>query len=237
MSSNSLPVPGDIIFTDRGLYKHYGIYIGKKQVIHFAGPKGHETDPNLADIIQTSIEDFLKGDDLAIERDSAHFIYKPFPLKEIVRRAKSRLGKGFGKYNLEDHNCEHFANWCKYDVEFSRQVENVASTIVKVAKPFLLLFYLFSSKTTGEKILSFGMEDVIRFFKSENRFNLLKSNPALIPVVIREQNEDGSYTIYCCIYNKKTAQIEDNNAYSGVTSCIRDDLQKAFGDHDMIILQ
>ena len=237
MYSNTLPSPGDIVVTDRGLYKHYGVYIDRGQVIHFAGPKGHETDPNLATIIHTSIDDFHKGDDLFIERDSADFIYKPFPPKEIIKRAKSKLVTGWGKYNLEDHNCEHFANWCKYDVEFSRQVEKVASTIVKVTKPLLLLLYLFSSDANEEKILSFGMEDVVRFFKSRDRFKLLQSNPSLIPVVGKAKNADGSHTIYCCIYNKKTSKIVDDSAYIGVTSCIRDDLRKAFGKKNMIILE
>ena len=70
-TSGILPKPGDVIYTKRNKhtsfgipwpeYKHYGVYIGDYQVIHFSGSKGHETDANLAEIIQTSLRGFLKG--------------------------------------------------------------------------------------------------------------------------------------------------------------------------------
>ena len=33
------PEPGDIIFVNRGLYKHYGVYVGNNRVVHFAAKK------------------------------------------------------------------------------------------------------------------------------------------------------------------------------------------------------
>jgi hypothetical protein len=119
------PRPGDVIFADRGLYKHYGVYIGHNKVIHFSGPKGYETKASMADIIQTSTEDFLKGDLLEIQDDGDKV---PLPRKEIVRRAKSRLHKCKGDYSLIFNNCEHFANWCRYNEHISKQVENGAQT-------------------------------------------------------------------------------------------------------------
>ena len=32
--------PGDILYINRGLYKHYGIYAGNSIVIHYAAPDG-----------------------------------------------------------------------------------------------------------------------------------------------------------------------------------------------------
>ena len=118
--SNPIPSPGDIVFTDRGLYKHYGVYIGHNSVIHFAGPKGHETDASMADITKTSLEDFLRGDLLEIQDDDGR---EPLPKREIIRRARSKLYSCKGDYNLLFNNCEHFANWCRYDEHTSRQVE------------------------------------------------------------------------------------------------------------------
>ena len=135
MSFNfSVPAPGDIIYADRGLYKHYGIYIGEGQVIHFAGPKGHETDPALADVIQTSLKDFLKQDLLCVQENNGK---KPLPVSEVVQRAKPRLGKCKGTYNLAGNNCEHFANWCRYGTNESQQVDAVATCLAKIIKSIL----------------------------------------------------------------------------------------------------
>lgn len=242
MAENTTPIPGDILFTDRGLYKHYGVYIGHGQVIHFAGPVGHETEAHLADIIQTSIKDFLRGDELYIERYPDYFKYKPFEPKEVINRAKSRLGMEKGKYNLADYNCEHFANWCKYGVEFSSQVEQVAAAIVKITGPVLKFLYWLSSTpndTTypAEKIVdSVGLEDILRFFKEYNRLKLLRSDSNLLPIVIKEQFDE-NFSVIGCLFNKSTKEIINGNTFIWQTEHLEDDLVKIFGDHDMIILQ
>ena len=115
-----IPSPGDIVFTDRGLYKHYGVYIGHNSIIHFAGPKGHEIEVSQADIIETSVKDFLRGDLLEVQDDDGR---EPLPRKETIRRAMSKLYSCKGDYSLLFNNCEHFANWCRYGEHTSRQVE------------------------------------------------------------------------------------------------------------------
>ena len=125
-----LPQAGDVIFTERknfkGLpipYRHYGIYIGYKQVIHFRPPKGcEEINSSQADIIQTTLDEFLNGDELFVESVRDNFKFKPFPAQEVIERAKSKLGKYKGRYRLLFNNCEHFAHWCKYGIPFSWQV-------------------------------------------------------------------------------------------------------------------
>lgn len=238
MAENTTPLPGDILFTDRGLYKHYGVYIGRGQVIHFAGPAGHETEAPLADIIQTSIKDFLRGDELYIERYPDYFKYKPFEPKEVINRAKSRLGMEKGKYNLADYNCEHFANWCKYGVKFSSQVEQVATAIVKISGPVLKFLYWPSAPISINKIVSpsVGLEDIVRFFKEKTLLKLLRSNPDLLPIVIKEETDDRTF-IFGCIFNKKTEEALAENSIVWQASLLQDDLQKTFGDKDMIILK
>lgn len=230
------PTLGDIIFTDRGIYKHYGVYIGHGQVIHFAGPKGHETDPTKADIILTSIEDFLRGDELSVEFEPENFKYKSFPPSEIVRRAKSKIGTEKGYYNLVDNNCEHFANWCKYDVKFSRQVDKVASNIVKIAKPVVEFFYWLSAEDIKHEVPSLGLTEIIRFFKTAPRLCRLRADSNILPIVIKEKSEDG-YTIYSLIYDKKTDEIDKYNSAVWLTPCLKDDLEKIFGNRNMIILK
>lgn len=40
--------------------------------------------------------------------------------RKTVQRARSMIGKG--DYNLFNHNCEHFAIWCKTDLNKSTQL-------------------------------------------------------------------------------------------------------------------
>ena len=106
MGSKKLKL-GDIVFCQRSnilfgdTYQHYGVYAGYKK------------------IAETSIDEFCDGDTLYIAEDDtllsifqdsdvAASFYGP---RKTVQRAKSMIGKG--DYDLFDHNCEHFAIWCK----------------------------------------------------------------------------------------------------------------------------
>jgi hypothetical protein len=113
------PKKGDVIFVDRGLYKHYGVYCGRNRVVHFAPKKGFELDADNALIQETTVENFLKEGILKIDTETKA-IYSP---DEIVKRACSLLGKQKGEYNLIFNNCEHFARWCVSGKKQSLQVE------------------------------------------------------------------------------------------------------------------
>jgi hypothetical protein len=124
--SNSYLFQGDILFVDRGLYQHYGIYIGDNKVIHFSPKKEFELNPEHALIHEASLEDFLRGGVLQIDRDTE----ANFDKNEIVNRAKSQIGvKG---YDLFSNNCEHFARWCVTGEYESTQVTNLANTAGKL---------------------------------------------------------------------------------------------------------
>ncbi len=45
----------------------------------------------------------------------------PYGVTEIIERARSRLGEH--RYRLLTNNCEHFVEWCLYDVHRSFQVD------------------------------------------------------------------------------------------------------------------
>ena len=36
------PMPGDVLSVNRGMYRHYGVYVGNDTVVHFSGGKGFE---------------------------------------------------------------------------------------------------------------------------------------------------------------------------------------------------
>lgn len=121
MKNNGVAHAGDIIYVDRGVYKHYGVYIGNGRIVHFAASADNELDADNAYIQETSIEEFLRGGTGYIDSDCEP-VYSP---EDTVRRACSHIGKGKGYYDLVFCNCEHFARWCKTGKSESAQVNGV----------------------------------------------------------------------------------------------------------------
>jgi hypothetical protein len=115
------PFSGAAIFVNRGLYKHFGIYINDNRIIHFAPDNGYEKDQRNAYIHVSNLEDFQKNG--TIEIDTARAKCSP---KEVIARAEHCLGRGKGYYNLVFNNCEHFVRRCQTGVKKSYQVRNVS---------------------------------------------------------------------------------------------------------------
>ncbi|MBQ9207277.1 MAG: lecithin retinol acyltransferase family protein [Treponema sp.] len=124
---NETPNKGDIVSVNRGSYRHFGIYVGENQVVHFSADSGRELDPETAVVRQTSVEEFLEGAPLEIQKPLNR---KSFSAKSTIRRAKSQVGEMKGQYNIAWNNCEHFAMWCKYGVKKSRQVKTVSRNVL-----------------------------------------------------------------------------------------------------------
>ena len=137
------PSPGDIIYTRRGLYKHYGVYVGSGQVIHFAGSRGHEINASMSNIVKTSIPEFLKGGKLFIQPDRT---INPLPAKEVVRRAESVIGNCKEGYSFVIGNCKHFANWCRYGKLVLTPLDK-ALTAVSTTGTLLLLLLVHRFRT------------------------------------------------------------------------------------------
>jgi hypothetical protein len=87
---------GDVIYVNRGLYQHYGIYNNDESVIHFSPDQGKEISPENAYIRKTSLSEFLNGGDLEID----HSVKPVFLPDEIVHRALSLVGT-----NLKNITC------------------------------------------------------------------------------------------------------------------------------------
>jgi hypothetical protein len=129
---------GDILYADRGLYKHYGVYNTSQSVIHFSPDKGAEISAENAYIRETTLAEFLKGDELHIDRT----ISAVFPPEEIVRRVRRFVNELRGKYDLLSLNCEHFARWCATGKLESEQVKTglaIAGTIAATAVAAVLI--------------------------------------------------------------------------------------------------
>ncbi len=123
------PQPGDVLSVNRGLYKHYGVYVGNNTVVHFSGGRELELSARRACIRKTSLEDFSKDGEVQIETRCA----ESFSRKETVMRALNAVGSEKGKYALPWNNCEHFANWCRYGKKRSVQVEHFAANLAGIS--------------------------------------------------------------------------------------------------------
>ena len=114
----SMAKKGDVIYVNRGLYQHYGIYNHDRSVIHFSTDSGAEISTTNAYIRETTLWEFLKGGNLKVDY-SIRPLYSP---KQIVNRARSLIGSCRTEYNLVFYNCEHFTHWCAAGELKSKQV-------------------------------------------------------------------------------------------------------------------
>ncbi len=124
---------GDLIRVKRKIgYYHYGIATSSNTVIHFSDFDNDSVlDNTKIRIIETSLEDFYRGDKLEINTpyDS------PFSRDEVVENAKKFLGDykfNDKKYNLVTNNCEHFARYVYYGTSKSKQVVNVSAVLAAI---------------------------------------------------------------------------------------------------------
>ena len=130
-------------------YYHYGIYSGNNNVIHYISDSDDDTTTPY--IAETSIERFLHnqplGDvdvkffpeskkvlDVILKKKASNLDsykqlveifadYHFYSDRETLRRARNALnGESWTGYRLTTKNCEHFAIWCKTNVQFSSQV-------------------------------------------------------------------------------------------------------------------
>ena len=161
-------LPGDVIKAFRGMYFHFGVYVGDGRVVHFCSTGSNELDPQTADIQETSYERFSKGNKVTADK-MEQATYEP---DEIVQRARSMIGTKLGTYNLLSNNCEHFANWCRCGKLVSHQrtlVDTVSDMVLKQESPIRkmkdMAFKIFGKKEEEvEKLLGIVVSFLIVFY-------------------------------------------------------------------------
>ena len=119
---------GDIIFVNKGLYKHYGIYVGNNRVVHYSD-KSSNFGLDIK-VQEASLADFADGFEVKVCRLDPKK-YKLYSADETIKRAHSRLGEK--NYNLIFNNCEHFAVWCKTGISDSAQVHQAVTAAVVIS--------------------------------------------------------------------------------------------------------
>ena len=117
------PFYGDHIKVNRFGYTYYGIYISKREVIHFASRDNdglHNWKKN--QIISTSLEEFSRGRKVWVRQYTMFEARRLNGNQEIVTTAQQFLGQD--GYHLFLNNCEHFCNFCTFEIAYSKQVFN-----------------------------------------------------------------------------------------------------------------
>ena len=126
--------PGDVIFVERScnLYRHYAVYVGDGEIIHYASESG-DFGENVS-IHKTTMEQFLDGaKQYFICKFPKHSRIKGYHLytkRETVERAYQRLGER--RYDLLGNNCEHFAVWCRTNISDSSQVKMLENGLLSL---------------------------------------------------------------------------------------------------------
>lgn len=123
-------ITADIMQTSLEVFKKYD-YIEIEKELYFEYPTAVVCLTSCANrnITRDGTFKILKKDELcSIIEVSGHI--KPRPKRKIVKLAKFYLGKKSGEYDLFDDNCEHFANWCRYGLFYSSQVEHPFKTVI-----------------------------------------------------------------------------------------------------------
>ena len=134
------PKKGDVIAVSRIVYLHFGIYLGKSKVIHFASMSG-DFGSDIC-VHEASLASFTSGSECLVAEFYANeengLLYGP---DETIRRAKSQIGEQ--GYNLIFNNCEHFATWCKTGKSKSEQVEKFFKKTILPAPGAINIFSMF----------------------------------------------------------------------------------------------
>ena len=117
--------PGDILYRRlkgvKGMFYHYGVYIGKQEVIQFMC---REYSSNEGILEKVSVEEFLAGNsELWVQ---TNFRYEVKKKKDICKKAfeiyqLDEEQEDWCQYNWRRNNCEHFANYCATNHKYSRQ--------------------------------------------------------------------------------------------------------------------
>ena len=257
MAETLFPVPGDII----SARYHYGVYIGHGEVIYLPVPSPEKPEPVFT---LDFMPNFMGSKPIVVKRETEESINKPLPTEEIIKRAKSMLGKHLGG---EINSRKDFANWCRYGVT----APDVQATTFETTERLGELFFCLARCWSAEKdryVGSLGLSDIdVKgiLTEAQNRHNQeVKENPnagdtpeiillrtllgsyeghenidkvieKTFLICLRELNEDGSYTVSTFLVTREDGSF-NRVLMVWQTQIIREDLQKAFGNRNMCIL-
>ena len=121
--------PGMILGVKRIPYKHYGVYAGMFEgmhyVIHYADNKNNNGKGRIE---LTPLHEFRQDDPCWIEDYNGQVKYTDAVLETSLARAFSRLNEQ--NYDILTNNCEHFATWCVAGICQSQQISEIVAGLI-----------------------------------------------------------------------------------------------------------
>lgn len=153
---------GDQLEFHRGWYSHWAVYIGNEEVIHLAGDENDGLNGNINPSHAFTIcgKSFNKA---VVKRENVWKVVldskveinnskdrkcQPRSPHKIVEEAIMKIGD-IG-YNVLWKNCEHFAAYCRYGVNWSEQADTFVGAVV-VTGAVVVLGALFKEMFIGDK--------------------------------------------------------------------------------------
>ncbi|NXM01130.1 HRSL1 enzyme, partial [Tyrannus savana] len=123
------PKPGDLIEINRGIYRHWALYLGDGYVLNVTPVD--EGAPSLlvstmsiftrkAKVKKQLLKEVVENNDWKVNNkyDQSH---TPLPVKEIIRHAELYIDMEV-PYDVLSKNCEHFVTMLRYGEGVSDQV-------------------------------------------------------------------------------------------------------------------
>ena len=112
--------PGDHLITPRTAYAHHGLYVGRGQVLHYAGLAD---DLTTGPVELTPVRRFANGHPIRVKP----YRTRLYSRAESVGRGLGRLGED--RYHLVLNNCEHLVTWCITGIAMSAQVRQTVKSL------------------------------------------------------------------------------------------------------------
>uniref|UniRef100_G1Q564 LRAT domain-containing protein n=1 Tax=Myotis lucifugus TaxID=59463 RepID=G1Q564_MYOLU len=117
------PKPGDLIEILRIDSSHWALYVGGGYVVHLA-PPGENSEagaPTGLGVVKRQLLAEVVGNCSYEVNNHLDHLYKPRPIKEMLRSEKEMVGKEL-EYSDLSRNCERFVTDLRYGKAHSRQV-------------------------------------------------------------------------------------------------------------------
>jgi len=227
MNESKAPVPGDIVWADRIVYKHCGIYIGEGRVIHFAAPEGSEINEENAVVHETSYEEFSDGCPVTV-----YPVQGGYPAEETIARAKSQIGKK--GYDFLLSNCDHFAMWCKTGEHRSVQVEKAVDKLLEGLK---VVFENVREKVKDIFPVKLSYKEVMEYFSQHK-----DDSPEIVKgAILKEDVAGGGFLIIQAFLDKDNNPVIDSSGQPlGIkikASQLDDELLQLFKDASVVIVE
>lgn len=94
-------------------------------------------------------------------------------------------------------------------------------------------------KSAAKSVNVIKFSDIASFFKTPERWAVLKSNKHILPIVIKEKEADGTIFVMGCLFDEEKDDVVDfeKNFIVYKSDSIDFELTEYFGNKDMIILQ